>query len=334
MQWQVWLGIILSVVFGLMTVSQVDFQHLGAALRSADYPLLILAGASQVLTLLVRAWRWQYLLASVKPTSLPPLVSATAIGFLANMLFPAHAGEVVRAYVLSRREGMSTMTSLATIVVERVADLVGVLLLLSAVLWSTNMLLERTPVAEHLRTAGYVAALLCVGLIGGLWFLRVKTTWILPWLSGCFTLLPPRWQQPCMTALASFALGLQALDRGRHVVAVLVLSLLLWLVVACSNVFVFYAFGLQLPLAAAFLVLGLQILGVAIPAAPGFIGTYHAAVVTGLVVFEVVPELALSMAIMMHATFFLPFVLIGLIFLWRESLSLRALHGVNVQRPG
>jgi uncharacterized membrane protein YbhN (UPF0104 family) len=104
--------------------------------------------------------------------------------------------------------------------------------------------------------------------------------------------------------------------------------------VAFSNVCVFYAFGLRLPFIAAFLVLGMQMLGVTIPAAPGFIGTYHAAVVAGLAVFEVATELALSMAIVMHATFFFPFLLIGLLFLWWESLSLRDLRTANILRRG
>ena len=334
MKWHVWLGIIVSTIFGLAMVSQVDFQHLGAALRSADYLFLGLAAITQVSTHLVRAWRWQYLLAPVQSMRLQSLLSATAIGFLANMLLPAHAGEVVRAYVLKHKEGVSTATSLATIVVERVADLVSILVIFSVALGFTNVRSEMVPVAAHLRTGSYVSACLCMGLIGGLWFLKTKTVRLIQWLDNGLTVLPPRWRQHLIAVLASFALGLQALNVGRQLIAVLVLSLLLWSVSAFSNVFVFYAFGSQLPFAAAFFMLAVQLLGTAIPSSPGFIGTYHAAVVAGLAVFEVTPELALSMAIMMHATFFFPFILVGLLFLWRESLSLHELRTVNVQHLG
>jgi uncharacterized protein (TIRG00374 family) len=331
MKWQVWLGILLSAVFGLVTLSQVDLRQLTAALRSAHYPLLVLAAVLQVSTLLVRAWRWQYLFEPIQPIRLLPLLSATAVGFLANMVLPAHAGEVVRAYVLSRREAVSAMTVLTTIVVERAMDIVIMLVILLAVLIFANIRLELIPVTAHLRTVGYVCLLVGVGLVSGLWFFRSQTARMLQKLSGY---LPQQWQHRLRSTWASFVLGLQVFHKGRHVVAMLVLSLLLWSIIAFSNVCVFYAFGLRLPLIAAFLVLGMQMLGVAIPAAPGFIGTFHAAVVAGLAVFEVATELALSMAIVMHAAFFFPFLLVGLIFLWRESLSLRDLRMANVLRRG
>jgi uncharacterized protein (TIRG00374 family) len=332
MKWQVWLGILLSAVFGLVTLSQVDLHHLVAALRSAHYPLLVLATVLQVSTLFVRAWRWQYLLEPIQPMRMLPLLSATAVGFLANMVLPAHAGEVVRAYVLSRRENISAMTVLTTIVVERVMDTVTVLAMFLAVLVFANHRLELIPVPAHLRTVGYVCLLVGVGLVSSLWFFRSKMARVLQRLSGGLVLLPQKWQHHLSATWTSFVLGLQVFRKGRHVIAMLVLSFLLWSMVAFSNVCVFYAFGLRLPLIAAFLVLGMQILGVAIPAAPGFIGTYHAAVVAGLAIFEVATDLALSMAIVMHATFFFPFLLVGLIFLWRESLSLRDLRMANVRR--
>jgi uncharacterized membrane protein YbhN (UPF0104 family) len=100
---------------------------------------------------------------------------------------------------------------------------------------------------------------------------------------------------------------------------------------ALSNFLILCAFGLHLPLYAAFFFLVVQILGVMIPASPGFIGTYHAAIIAGFTVFEVPQELALSVAIIMHATFFFPFILVGLIFLWWENLSLRDLRVPKVR---
>jgi uncharacterized membrane protein YbhN (UPF0104 family) len=59
-----------------------------------------------------------------------------------------------------------------------------------------------------------------------------------------------------------------------------------------------------LPPVAALFLLVMQIVSAAVPSGPGFIGTYHAAVVAGLAVFDVAPELALSVAIVIHASFF------------------------------
>jgi uncharacterized protein (TIRG00374 family) len=146
---------------------------------------------------------------------------------------------------------------------------------------------------------------------------------------ACLTMLPQRWCDRLLEALTAFALGLQSLRKGWHVLAVFGLSLLLWLTVAFCNVLIFHAFDLDVPLMAALFILVVQIISAAVPSGPGFIGTYHAGVVAGLAVFEVAQELALSVAMLMHASFFFPFILVGLLFLWGESLSLRDLRMVR-----
>ena len=329
MKWHAVLGIILSLGFGLFILSQVDLHRLGSALHSAQYSYLLLATLAQVCTHIARVWRWKYLIAPVKRVSPMSLLSATAIGFMANMVLPAHAGEVVRAYVLGRKEQVSTIAGLATIVVERLADMVCFVLMLLLVAVSPNL-----PVMDHgwasgLRVGGIITASLGIGLIGGLWLLQAKTARVLRLLEYGMRPLPHAWRERALAALASFATGLHALRNWRHLLAVLGLSIGLWSLIAYSNLLVFRAFGLSLPLTAAYFILIVQVLGAVVPSAPGFIGTFHAAVVAGLSIFQISHELAFSMAIMMHAAFFFPFIAIGMIFLWRESLSWRDLSAVK-----
>jgi uncharacterized protein (TIRG00374 family) len=333
MKWHVVLGIVISTIFVVLICAWIDFNQLATALQSAHYLFLVSAALALVSTHVIRAWRWRYLLEPVKPVRILPLLSATSIGYLANMLLPAHAGEIMRAYLISRKEQVSTMASLATIVVERVADLVCLLLVLMYVLMFANLSLEMIAIAQGLRIGGYVATLLCLVLIGSLWFVKARTAMAIRLISGCMVFLPHRWCKRLIVALQSFALGLQAIKTGWHLVAILGLSLLLWSVIALSNLLMFHAFNLHLPLFAAFFILVVQVLGAMIPSSPGFIGTYHAAVVAGLAVFEVTQELAFGVAIMMHAAFFFPFILVGLIFLWGESLTLRELRVVSAQKP-
>lgn len=335
MKWRAILGIILGLGFGLYVMYQVDLRQLGAALRSAQYSYLVLATLVQVSTHLVRVWRWKYLIAPIKRVSPMSLLSATAIGFMANMVLPAHAGEVVRAYVLSRKEQVSTIAGLATIVVERLADLVSFVLMLLLVVVSPNLPVMDNAWARGLRVGGIITAGLGLALIGGLWLLLAKTAHMLRLLEYAIRPLPLAWRTRVLEALASFATGLHAFRNGRHLLAVLGISLGLWSLIAYSNLLVFRAFNLPLPLTAAYFILIVQVLGAVAPLAPGFIGTFHAAVIAGLSIFQISQELALSMAIMMHATFFFPFIVIGMIFLWRESLSLRDLSAVKtpVQTP-
>jgi uncharacterized protein (TIRG00374 family) len=333
MKWHALLGIIISVALGLLMLSQVEFDRLGMALQSARYQFLVLAAVIQVLTHLVRVWRWRYLIEPVKAVSPVSLLSATCIGFMANMVLPAHAGEVVRAYMLSRKEQVSTMASLGTIVVERMADLMSVVLMVLLVVTAPGLPATDGPLAEGLKIGGYLTAGVGVVLMGALWYLQANTAQMLRFLGYYLRFLPASWRSRLLDALTAFASGLYALRQGRHLVVVLGLSLLLWSLIAFCNLLVFWAFDVQLPIVAAFFILVIQILSVSVPSAPGYIGTFHAAVVAGLAVFHVTQELALSIAIMMHAAFFFPFILLGLIFLWRESLSLRDLTAVKAPSP-
>ena len=104
------------------------------------------------------------------------LLSATSIGFMANMLLPARAGEVVRAYIIGQKERLGTMASLATIVVERVADLMSILLVMIPMLIFASMQPNMWAVAGSLRVGGYLATLLSVALIGSLWLLKSRTS--------------------------------------------------------------------------------------------------------------------------------------------------------------
>jgi uncharacterized protein (TIRG00374 family) len=141
--------------------------------------------------------------------------------------------------------------------------------------------------------------------------------------------LPKSYLNRLRGALTSFVSGLQTLKRREGLVPTIILSCLLWTMFALSNLLILRSFDLRLPTYSAFVILVFQILGVTVPSSPGFIGTYHAAVIAGLSVFGVSQELAVSVAIIMHAAFFLPFILAGLFFVWKENISFQALRSVR-----
>jgi uncharacterized protein (TIRG00374 family) len=333
MKWNVLLGIIISVGFVLGIFYHVDVVQLLTALQSVHPVPFALAAVVLVFTHVVRAWRWRYLLEPVKLVPVVPLLSAVCIGFMANMLLPAHAGEVIRAYIIGRKAQVSTIASFGTIVVERVMDFMAILLVLVVVLGTMQFPTEMASMARHLRLGGYISALGGGLLIGGLWFVHARTAQTMRLLRLCLAFLPARWLDRLCEALSTFAAGLQTLQRGHHLFPILGLSLFLWTAVGLSNMLVLQAFGLHFPLYAIGLLLVLQTFGATIPSGPGFIGTYHAAVMVGLTVFGVTHELALSVALAMHASFFFPFILVGLVFLWKESLSLHDLWAIKAKDP-
>jgi uncharacterized protein (TIRG00374 family) len=163
----------------------------------------------------------------------------------------------------------------------------------------------------------------------GLWLLRAQTALIIRGIRVCLGFLPARWLAHLTTLVQAFASGLAGLHERWRVLLLLCQSLALWMLMAGSDMLVLGAFGLHLPLFGVCFVLVVHVLGVMIPAAPGFLGTYHAAVVVGLAVFGVSRELAFSIALVMHAVFFFPSLVLGGVFLWKEHLSLRDLWALK-----
>src|SRR4029077_3214782 len=82
--------------------------------------------------IVIRSWRWQYLLEPLGPTRFVNAFRATVVGFAASSVLPARAGEVIRPYFLARHERMSATGAFATIVLERLLDTITVLVLLAS----------------------------------------------------------------------------------------------------------------------------------------------------------------------------------------------------------
>src|SRR5690242_1391340 len=126
-----WLGLIVSLVFLYLAFQGQDFGKIGQALGEANYWWLLPALGAYFLGVYVRAIRWHYLLGPLKKVSVKRLFPVVVIGYMANDVLPVRMGEVVRAYVLGKRENVSKTGTLATIVVERIMDGITMLLFLA-----------------------------------------------------------------------------------------------------------------------------------------------------------------------------------------------------------
>src|SRR4051812_16335096 len=124
-------ALVLALTAGLLAyfLRGVDLSAVWAETRHADGRLLLLAVGVVMANYVLRALRWQYLLAPIGRTHFSTAFQTTVIGFAASFLLPARAGEVLRPYLLARREKLPPTAAFATIILERLLDLVTVLLL-------------------------------------------------------------------------------------------------------------------------------------------------------------------------------------------------------------
>jgi uncharacterized protein (TIRG00374 family) len=126
-RWQFWAGLLISLIFLYLALRGLGLKDLGAAMREADYIWLLPGIAVYFVGVWLRAWRWHYLVRPVKDVPTVRMFPIVAIGYMGNNIYPARAGEVLRAVFLKASEQVPISPSLATIIVERIFD--GVVML-------------------------------------------------------------------------------------------------------------------------------------------------------------------------------------------------------------
>lgn len=328
--------LILAVTAGLLAFffRNVDVAEAWAETRRANPAQLALAVLVTLLTYLLRAWRWQSLLAPIGPTRFSTAFRTTVIGFAASAFLPARAGEVIRPYLLARKEGLKPTATFATIILERLLDLAAVMVLFGVfVLTVPDGVVSGGPEKfAHVKFWGSVAA--AAGLVGlGLLFALAGHPERLGRAAGRIeAVLPARAARVVAQLVESFAEGLAVMRQPARLVAALALSFPLWLSIAAGIWLTSQAFHITFPYTGSFLVMTLLIVGVAVPT-PGAIGGFHAAYQIGVeTFFAAPPDRAVGAAIVLHAISFLPVTILGVIFMAQEGLTFSGVQKM-AQRP-
>ncbi len=294
------------------------------AFSRADPWLLTGVVVTTVITYLLRAWRWGYLLATLARVPYPHLVSATFVGFMSGLLIP-RAGEVVRPYLVARRHNTDTAAAFASIILERLVDLLTVLSLFGAYLWLLPLPAEQRGGAllAGLKTAGAFAALGAAAILVALYAFHARAEQALALCGRLFGFLPAGLAGALNRLLASFAAGLGVLRAPLpHMLAILGQSALVWASICLGLYWNNRAFGVDLPPHSTFLMLGFLTVGVAVPT-PGMVGGFHESYLLSLTeAFGVDKNTAVAAGIAAHALTNLPVLLIGLACLPGEGLTL------------
>jgi uncharacterized protein (TIRG00374 family) len=317
--------LILLLTLGLMAyfLRGADMGEVWAETRRADAGALFLALLATAATYVLRALRWQYLLAPVGRTHFRNAFRATVIGFAANALLPARAGEVVRPYVLARREQLSATAAFATIILERLLDMLTVLLLFAGFVFvgAAGVADDASELARA-KVGGATAAGVSLLAFAVLFMLAGH-----PERLGRLTLsiervLPRAIARRAARFVETFAQGLGVLRQPRRLIASIALSLPLWISIAAGIWLTSRAFHITFPFSASFLVMMMLVIGVAVPT-PGAIGGFHAFYQFSVETFFAAPhDRAVGAAIVLHAISFLPVTILGLIYMAGEGLTL------------
>ena len=306
--WRGALGLVLSAALLVWALWDVDFHHVAQALARSNLGLLLLSAVVATLAVPLRAMRWQVILSPiVRRPPFGPLWRSTAIGVMVNNVVPARAGEIARAFAVTRElPAIPFSASLASLAVDRVFDAVAILALM---LLAT--LDPAFPANESIgRWAGF-GIVAVAGLLAALYVVVFFPRLLVDLVGALARRAVPRLEYRVRGMLLAFASGLGVLRHPGRFAAVLAWTVLHWLVNALAFWIGFVALDVDVPASAALFLQGVIGFGVAVPSAPGFLGTFEASAKIGLAVYGVSAETAVTWALGYHILSFIPITLIG-----------------------
>ena len=332
--WRGAIGIALSVALLVYALWDVDFGEVAATLRASNLPMLVLAALLATLTFPLRARRWRVILDPVEP-NLPfgQLWRSTAIGMMVGNVVPARAGELARAYALSRENPrVGFAAAFASIAVDRVFDAVVVLLLLFAAMFDPifprGTLVGGQPVSNWAGGGIIAVAAILVALYAIVFFpTRVLTIFEL-----LVRRIAPKLEARGRDAIVAFSSGLGVLRAPKRFASVFLWTLAHWLLNALAFWVGFRAVGISVPFSASLFIQGIIAIGVALPSAPGFFGVFEVAAKAGLAVYGVGPDRAVAWAIGYHILSFIPITVIGAVYFARLGMRMGELQSAGERK--
>ncbi len=325
----------LHIIIGLLIIGLslfyafrgVSIDELKDAFKSIHYFYLLPAVALVAISYLLRALRWRYLVRPVKELKINDLMPPLMIGFMGNML-PARAGEFIRAYLLSKKANISFSASFATIFIERLFDLIVMLLLLSGVLLFMPEAFGESgtsQIADKAIIFAQISVLLCIFIIVFSAFLQFKNDWTMKIVTMFTKPFSKTFSDKIIEMVHSFTTGLNIIRDRQGFLATTILSFLIWGIFVLTYYPLYYAFGIesQLPIVTSIIVLCLTVaIFITIAPTPGFLGSYHLGCVAALHgIFGIQKAVALSYGIVAWLVLMGFTVLVGAFYAVKENIS-------------
>ena len=318
----IYAGVALSVFFLWLALKEVDFARVSQAFVSARLALVIpmllcLAGFYWL-----KALRWATILSprhAISSTKLAPSMMAGAAG---NNLLPAHAGELVRVYFSASRFNVSNTTVLASLVVERLMDMLAVLLLFSIAILAGGYSTPMIAAGLLLLFFVIVVAIVCALIVN-------YTTQCVHFIRNKLKTPSEPIRNKAADQMMNLADGLSSLKEKNLYINVILNSLAQWMLMSACIYCSFLAFNIEASYFVAVIILGLIVVGLTLPTVPGFFGTIEYCFVLGLTTAGIDPSLAISAGIFYHIPAWVAVTFTGLVLAHLNHFSFSKLKADN-----
>ena len=319
-------GALLGLALIYWFAKGLDWHAVLETILRANWWLLAAATLLTMSTYLIRAIRWRTLLDPVAPgVGIGPLFAATSLGFAAVFVL-GRTGEIVRPVALSSKEHIRPSASFATILVERIFDMLTVVAFFGVDLVVFTAPHADTETISRIRWSGATLMAIALGSIIGLVTLYRHRVGAVDFLNRHLEPFGRRIRKGVSSIVRHFAESLSILHDRRELFVVAGWSAVLWTVCAVVNSLTFDAFGLHLSLVGAIFVLGFGLVGSLVPTPGGAAGAFHVATAAGLMMLGTGEQDAKSITIVLHLIVFGSALPLGLYYVMRGGYSLSRLR--------
>jgi glycosyltransferase 2 family protein len=293
-----------TVVFSYVALRDIEPARVWHALRTSDYVWLVPALGVFAVGVVARALRWRSLFSVGRRPPLGTVLNATVVGYVFNSILPARAGEAARVVVLTQRSSTSAVEIVATVVLERVYDVIAILVIFfAAEPW--------LPHVSWFRAAALVAIALAAALVATITVLALygdqPVRLFLRPLRRFSLLSGARLDRAAEEVIH----GLSGLRSATVALQAFIWTVTAWLCSALCAYFVILGFHLHLSFASGVLVVVAVGLGMILPSPPGAIGVFEGAALIALKAYGIPHSSALPYALVLHAVNLIPFLLVA-----------------------
>ena len=324
-----------NLLDSLFANTRIDFRQAWIYLKEAKVIPLIICFFITPLHVFVRSHRWKLLIEPVGKVSTADAFSIQMLGYFANTILPLRIGEVVRGFLLSRKTKLTISTSLATVVLERLLDVISLLVVIAVL-----GLVYEFPAA--LRDGAMVLGIFALIALVGITYYALKKDPLSGVTGKIIDLFPVKIAAKVRNVMLGFVKGFSLIRSVKRYPTVLVETVVLWILYALQEYVVLIAFDIPAkfpmlgdnPIMATFVILAVTAAILSIPSAPSGIGTFHAAVIFSLALFNVGVDTAAGYAFTLHTITIAFYLIFGLVILWFEGLKFGELRGIGNNQVG
>ncbi len=308
-------GIVIAAAGILIFLKQVNVEEVLREVRNTPLWKMVSASVLAPVTLVFRAWRWKYLLAERSGSSKKGLFPLVAIGFMVNNVLPARIGEAARAALLWKRNRFTFAESVGSLLVERFLD-VMVFTFFTIIPVFLLPRLEPYRSVGKLLTFGMGSIIVCFICYSK--YPEFTKRIVKKMIAG----LPQRFRRRVVTICKELVSNLDWLFSSKKTVIVALLSIITQ---ACQAATLHVlGWGIEgFNMAVSMFGVSFAALGAAIPGAPGYIGTLHSMMVSGLVAAGIASDTAGAIAVLFHAIGYITISVTGIYYFISLKISMK-----------